>query len=75
MGDFLASVGSKSRQAWFALVLIVLGTLQTNMDAVTSAIGSDNVGWFTSAIGVVVYVLRVITKKPMADKAKLMSSE
>jgi len=62
-------IGSiKSKTAWFAAALVVLGALQTNMDVVTNLVGVGNVGWVMSAIGAVVYVLRMATSKPLDEK-------
>lgn len=62
-------IGSlKSKTAWFAAILVVLGALQTNMDVVTAVVGADNIGWVMSAIGAVVYVLRLLTTKPLDAK-------
>jgi hypothetical protein len=58
----------KSKTAWFAVLLVVAGALQQNMEVVTAAIGEGNVGWFTSFVGVVVYVLRLVTTKPVDEK-------
>ncbi len=62
-------IGSlKSKTAWFALILVMLGALQQNAEAVTAVIGAGNMGWFMSAIGAVVYVLRMMTSKPLDEK-------
>jgi hypothetical protein len=62
-------IGSlKSKTSWFAAILVVLGALQTNMEVVTNLVGAANIGWVMSAIGAVVYVLRMATSKPLEDK-------
>lgn len=62
-------IGSlKSKTAWFAAILVVLGALQANMEVVTAVVGESNIGWVMSAIGAVVYVLRLVTNKPLAEK-------
>lgn len=62
-------IGSlKSKTAWFALLLVVIGALQQNMEVVTNLIGSDNIGTFTSITGVLVYVLRLLTTRPLEEK-------
>ena len=58
----------KSKTAWFAVLLVIAGALQQNMEVVTAAIGDGNVGWFTSAVGVLVYVLRLVTNGPVEEK-------
>jgi len=62
-------IGSlKSKTAWFAAALVVIGALQTNMDVVTNLVGADNIGWVMSAIGAVAYILRLVTNQPLAEK-------
>ena len=62
-------IGSlKSKTSWFAAILVVLGALQTNMEVVTNLVGEGNIGWVMSAIGGIVYVLRMVTTKPLAEK-------
>lgn len=63
-------IGSlKSKTAWWSLALVVIGVLQDNMDLITQIIGADNVGKFVTAAGVVTYLLRLVTKAPVEDKA------
>ncbi len=66
MSTLLGSL--KSKTAWFALALVVLGALQQNMGVVTEVVGEGNVGWFTSFVGAAVYVLRLLTKAPLDEK-------
>ena len=75
MEQLILKLGGKSRQAWFALLLVILGGMQQNQETLTAAVGDSNIGWVMSGVGVAVYILRVITKKPMAEKEKLLSSE
>lgn len=63
MDKLLGSLQSKT--AWFAVILVVLGALQQNLEVITAVVGAGNIGWFTSVIGAVVYVLRLITTKPL----------
>jgi hypothetical protein len=58
----------KSKTAWWALALVILGALQQNMDVVTAAIGGGNVGWFVSVTGVITYILRLVTTQPIEAK-------
>ena len=62
-------IGSlKSKTSWFAAILVVLGALQTNMEVVTNLVGEGNIGWVMSAIGGIVYILRMVTTKPIDEK-------
>lgn len=66
--DKILSGSLKSKTSWFALLLVIIGALQQNMDAVGAVIGEGNLGMFTSITGVIVYVLRLVTNKPLAEK-------
>lgn len=59
---------AKSKTGWFGLIVVVLGALQQNADAVTQAVGGDNVGWVMSAIGAGVMFFRWITGSPLEHK-------
>lgn len=59
MEKLIGSLTSKT--SWFALIIIVLGALQQNAEAVTAVVGAGNIGWVMSGIGVVIYALRWVT--------------
>ncbi len=57
----------KSKTAWFSLILIVLAALTGNVEAVQEVF-KDNSGTVLSVIGVVSYILRLLTTKPLESK-------
>ena len=75
MGELLVKLGGKSRQAWFALLLVIAGALQDNSDVLAGVAGEEMSGTILYVIGVIVYILRAITKVPMGEKTKLLANE
>lgn len=59
---------ARSKTMWFALVLAILGVLQTSMDVFTPYLTPQAIGIVTLIIGVVVAILRELTTKSLADK-------
>lgn len=58
----------KSKTIIFALLLAVLGVLQTSMEVFTPYISSQTAGVLTVLISCAVAVLRVITTTSIGDK-------
>lgn len=58
----------KSKTMIFALLLAVLGVLQTSMEVFTPYISSQTAGMLTVIIGCAVAVLRVVTTTSIGDK-------
>lgn len=56
-----------SKTQTFGVALIVLGALQANMGIFTSFLSEEAVGYLTSGIGIVVYILRAYTTKSLVD--------
>lgn len=57
-----------SKTQTFGVALIVLGALQANMGIFTSFLSEEAVGYLTSGIGIVVYILRAYTTKSLVDR-------
>lgn len=57
----------KSKTAWFAALLTVLGAVQSQVDLV-GLIGEQNAGVVLSVIGGIVYWLRLVTNTPVEKK-------
>jgi hypothetical protein len=63
----LMSRGPKSKTVVFGALLILAGALQANLPEFASFLG-DHYSAFTSVVGGVVIVLRILTKLPLGDK-------
>ena len=57
---------AKSKTAWAALATTIFGALQA-FDFTTIA-NPQTAGYITMAIGVIMYVLRLVTKEPLSAK-------
>ena len=58
----------KSKTAYFALALVLVGAIEQNAALVSEIVGADNRGVFTAIVGVIVYVLRLVTGRPLEAK-------
>ena len=56
----------KSETMWFGYALTALGVVEANLGFFEKDLGS-NYGYFATAIGVAVAVLRMATTKPLQD--------
>lgn len=59
---------AKSKTMIFAVLLAILGVLQTSMEVFTPYISSQSVGILTLLVGCAVAVLRVVTHTSIGDK-------
>lgn len=57
-----------SKTQIFAVALIIFGALQANMEVFSPFLNEKTVGWLTSVIGVIVYILRAVTINSLGDK-------
>jgi len=57
-----------SKTQIFAVALIVFGALQANMEIFSPFLDEKNIGWLTSVIGIITYILRGFTTKSMTEK-------
>lgn len=58
----------KSKTLWFALILAVLGVIQTMTSAFEPFMSAKVYGLFTVVVAVVVAVLRILTTQAVTDK-------
>ena len=58
----------KSRTMIFAILLAVLGAIQTSLDFFTAYLNPQAMGVLTMLVGIAVAALRVITTTPLKDK-------
>jgi hypothetical protein len=58
----------RSRTMIFSLALTALGAVQTSQDVFSAFMTPKMFGLFTVAIGIVVAILRVVTKQPLENK-------
>lgn len=58
----------RSRTVRFSLLLVILGQLQVYFPLLQKYLTADLYGFLLSSIGVAVFVLRVLTTVPLAEK-------
>ncbi len=54
-----------SKTIWFGFLLLVLGTLQTHLPELQELFDPTTYGLLTSVIGILVIILRYLTKTPL----------
>lgn len=57
-----------SKTQIFAVALIIFGALQANMEVFSPFLNEQTIGYLTSVIGVIVYILRGLTTTSLAEK-------
>ena len=55
----------KSKTMWFSLGLVIFGALFDNLPALQAIIDPAIYGYLITAIGIIVAILRFVTKKPI----------
>ena len=58
----------KSKTVWFGVAIFALGQIQSFLPSIEQFISPDIYGQLTSAIGIIIIILRSITTTPISNK-------
>ena len=58
----------KSKTVWFGIAIVALGQIHSFLPSIEQFISPDLYGQLTSAIGIIIIILRSITTTPISNK-------